>query len=114
MSLYILFWILICPIVGAAIGKERNNTIGGAVLGLVFGPLGWLLVLLDDRRQCCPECQGRIPDGARKCRHCGSALDPLVRIQCPACQEPGKVPVSRLGEEVECPVCQRRFKAAEK
>ncbi len=67
-------WILICPLVGAAIGQRVNNAGMGMVLGLLFGPLGWLLVLIDDKRPQCPECKGRLPDGARRCKHCGAQL----------------------------------------
>ena len=70
-----LLWIFVSPVIGYAIGKTRNCPLVGALLGLLFGPLGWLLAFLNDRREQCPQCRGRVPDGAVRCLHCGSAFE---------------------------------------
>jgi len=96
-------------LVGAVLGHTRNNTTGGALLGMVLGPLGWLITLLIDRRRECPECQGIIPITARKCQHCGSPIPQWVFIKCPACGERGKVSEETAHGEIECPDCKRHF-----
>jgi len=74
MLLFIL-WIIVCPGIGYAIGRTRNCWGMGVVAGLFLGPIGWLLTVLNDCREKCPECQGRVPDGARRCMHCGHRFE---------------------------------------
>jgi len=73
--LLLISWVVVSPIVGAIIGQTRNNRALGAVLGLFLGPLGWLLVLLNDAREKCPECKGHVADGAVRCQHCGATFE---------------------------------------
>ena len=71
----ILFWLIIGPVIGFAIGRARGRPEFGVALGLLVGPIGWLLlVLAPDARRKCPMCLGPVPEAARKCRHCGSDL----------------------------------------
>jgi DNA-directed RNA polymerase subunit RPC12/RpoP len=111
-----LFWVFISPIVGAIIGKSRNNSGMGALLGLLLGPLGWLIVLFDDRREKCPDCQGRVPDGAKKCLHCGSVFEipagyklaeteHLKKISCPRCNKTVAVKLKDAAAGITCPHC---------
>lgn len=47
-------WLLLCAMVGAALGQRIGNPGGGGVLGLLGGPVGWCAVLLlamAERRQ---------------------------------------------------------------
>jgi hypothetical protein len=74
-GLALLFLAIVFGIVGAAIGASRKNAGMGFVLGALLGPIGWIVTLFVDHRAQCPECKGRIPDGARKCLHCGSAIE---------------------------------------
>ena len=63
--------------IGYAIGKAtRRAGPAGLWLGLLLGPLGWLLVLvMADNRRRCPTCKGALPDGTpARCRHCGATL----------------------------------------
>ena len=73
MIFILIFCLLFCGAIGAAIGKTRNNQAVGFFVGLVFGPVGWLLAVFDDKRAKCPECGSRILVGAVRCRHCGVA-----------------------------------------
>ena len=70
----IFFWIIICPLVGGLIGHTHNNASGGILMGLLLGSVGWLIVALLDDREPCPECKGRVPDGAKRCPHCGAVF----------------------------------------
>jgi hypothetical protein len=107
----VLGWIIIMPLIGAAIGQTRKSAGMGAVLGLLFGPLGWILVLVAvDGRPKCPDCKGRLPDNARKCMHCGTTLQQWRLFKCPACGEAGKVSEPYDGAELECPACKRGFR----
>ena len=69
------FWILLCGLVGGLLGKSRGRTAAGALFGAFLGPIGWLItVLLPAEGRKCPECLGVVPDGARRCKHCGAEL----------------------------------------
>jgi len=61
--------------IGGLIGdKFRGQKRVGTLLGF-FGPIGWLLVLLvDDKRQRCPECRSPLIHGARRCAKCGAQI----------------------------------------
>ncbi|MEQ1904623.1 MAG: hypothetical protein ABL888_10585 [Pirellulaceae bacterium] len=81
MEIYIIIWLL-WAVVGAIIGNAKARPAAGAILGLLLGPIGWLLMMVAlDNRPKCPECGGRAVQGARKCIHCGSIL---------ACSKPSK------------------------
>lgn len=67
--------IFIAGAIGALIGSSRARPASGYLLGLLAGPLGWILILLGpDERPKCPQCLGVIPFGAKKCMHCGSDI----------------------------------------
>lgn len=71
------FFFLLYVTVGAILGKVCRNQPGmGALLAILCGPFGWLLIaLITDNRRRCQECHGRIPTKeARRCMHCGSEL----------------------------------------
>jgi hypothetical protein len=61
--------------IGAVIGNVRGRPGDGFGLGLMLGPLGWIITLcLPHAGLKCPECMGVVPAAARRCRHCGSEL----------------------------------------
>jgi uncharacterized membrane protein YeaQ/YmgE (transglycosylase-associated protein family) len=71
----LIVWCLVGGLVGALAGRVRGRVGFGAVLGLLAGPIGWLIVLvMADARARCGECGGVVMAGARKCMHCGSAI----------------------------------------
>jgi hypothetical protein len=64
---------------GVLVAWRRNRWILGPLLGLLLGPLGWLLVLrMAARLRECPACSRPIAIGASTCRHCGADV---VRAQ---------------------------------
>ena len=77
MSLETLFWwCLIGGGVGAIVGKHfRAQPLAGGGLGVIFGPLGWLLIYtIKDVREKCSECLSPVPEGASRCARCGAEL----------------------------------------
>lgn len=71
-----IFWLIIWGFVGGTVGfltgRARGKERHGAAWGLALGPVGWLITLCSsDLRRRCAECSGVIPDGARRCMHCG-------------------------------------------
>jgi predicted RNA-binding Zn-ribbon protein involved in translation (DUF1610 family) len=71
---FFVFWVL-CILVGALIGKSKGRADSGAIWSAVLGPIGWLIVALQqDLSQKCPECGGAVVPGARKCKNCGSVI----------------------------------------
>lgn len=67
--------VLIFALIGRLIGKKRGRGGGGAAMGALLGPVGLVgAAFLPDKRRQCPACKGHVPDGARKCMHCGEDL----------------------------------------
>ncbi len=80
LTVVILLWGVIGLAVGAAIGQRKGRAGAGAVLGLLLGPLGWLVVAVGpDLGPKCRECGGALAQGARKCMHCGSDVPEELR-----------------------------------
>ena len=78
MEIIVGFWI-VCGIVGAIIGSAKNAGPAGFALGLLLGPLGVIAAFILDNRRKCPQCKGRVDDGAQICQHCHSAIVQLGR-----------------------------------
>lgn len=108
----IIIWVIVGGLVGYLCGQSKGRESEGLMLGAVLGPIGWLVMLCaQDKRQRCIECGGVVVVGARKCLHCGSTIERMFQICCPACGEQGQMRESRMSEDVECPVCKRVFAA---
>ncbi len=72
MEKLILAWIIVGILLGAVLGEKKGRAGFGALVGMILGPLGWLIVALGpDRRGTCPKCSKPISDGIMKCPHCG-------------------------------------------
>ncbi len=96
---------LFSALIGSLIGGTKGRSGAGAVLGLLIGPIGWLLVAVGkDRRPKCPECGGVIVPGARRCKNCGASLvaEPTARRAQPHITFRKK---SASAETVACPHC---------
>ena len=61
--------------VGYAIGKPKGRGGEGILLGFLLSFLGWIITAcLSPIGPKCPDCQGAVIVGARKCKNCGSML----------------------------------------
>lgn len=88
MELFIL--LAVTGLVGALIGQVKNRVGLGIFLGLILGPIGWLIIALCENHSLkCPECGGVVVEGARKCKNCGSTLTEAVN-------QPVEVPQNRV------------------
>lgn len=72
---FLIAWV-ICGLVGFLLGKVKGKEGLGFVLGLLLGPIGWIVMLcLGGSPHKCPHCQGNLPSGSvSRCMHCGSTL----------------------------------------
>lgn len=72
----ILIICLIFGLVGFLLGKTKGKEGVGFLLGILLGPIGWIVVLLlGGSRHKCPKCQGSLPsESVTRCMHCGAAL----------------------------------------
>ena len=72
----VLAWLMIGSFLGFLIGRNRGQPIGGALLGALLGPIGWLIALLssDKSRAPCPACKELIKADATVCPFCRSAV----------------------------------------
>lgn len=68
-ALLFALW-LTSGLIGAIVGRQTARQGIGCLLGLILGPIGWILVAMLDTRPC-PMCGKRIKKAARVCPHCG-------------------------------------------
>lgn len=67
---FVILWI-ICAFVGAALGSRKGRGGTGFILGLLFGPIGILIVLvIRGNRRSCSACKELIHKAATRCPHC--------------------------------------------
>ena len=80
----------VSAVIGYLIGNSFGRGGSGLGLGLLLGPLGWLVVLLlKDPRARCPLCQGALPSaGVARCRHCGGDLRPRPVVPVGSARDP--------------------------
>ena len=80
ISFYTIIGIIISAfvgaVIGALIGSTRNQAGNGLILGMLLGPIGWIITLcLPNLCFQCPHCKGSLPDeSVTRCRHCGAEL----------------------------------------
>jgi len=65
---------VICGMLGQAVGAARMAYYTGLFLGLFFGPLGVLVAFAVDKRTQCPNCCSRLGGLARECPYCHTRL----------------------------------------
>lgn len=71
-----LFAWLVCAGVGSIVGgRTVGHPVVGFLISLVFGPVGWVLVLIvaDERRRC-HDCTSYAHARATHCHRCGAQL----------------------------------------
>jgi hypothetical protein len=61
-------------ILGGVIGSAKDSSGPGALLGLIFGPLGLIAAYSLDNRPQCPMCGGRLNGQPQLCMQCRSPL----------------------------------------
>ncbi len=72
---HLLLWFAISSLGGWLLGALKRRPQPGFWLGLLFGPVGWILLLLLPRvRPACPGCGRPLEDEAKSCPHCGRVL----------------------------------------
>ncbi len=75
MPVVLFLWAVVGGLIGAAIGRRKNRAEGGFVLGMLLGPIGWLLVASGPSyAPKCPLCGGDAVEGLPRCKSCGGAL----------------------------------------
>jgi len=68
-------WGAICCGVGAIIVRGKGKQTLRAGLGLLLGPIGWIIIALQSsNKPKCKDCKGEVVPGARKCENYGSSL----------------------------------------
>jgi RNA polymerase subunit RPABC4/transcription elongation factor Spt4 len=65
---------IVCALLGGAVGKPRMAYVTGLLLGLFFGPLGVFVAYAIDKRPQCPHCSTRLNGLARQCPMCHARL----------------------------------------
>jgi hypothetical protein len=65
---------VVCSVLGRAVGAARMAFYTGMLLGLFFGPLGVLVAFAVDKRTQCPNCYSRLGGLARQCPYCQANL----------------------------------------
>lgn len=60
---------------GALVGRFKDRLMAGVVWGVLFGPIGWLIVLLGPAgRTPCPYCGASITLRQARCGACGAKM----------------------------------------
>src|ERR1035438_6839065 len=75
----LIAWVIIGSVVGSLIGICKNRTSEGVWLGMLLGPLGWIIVTVMPKGAAakCPHCHGGGDGTAAVCKHCGRDMKPL-------------------------------------
>ena len=75
--IWAIVFTIVCGVVGALIGRYKNAVARDVALGLLLGPIGWVISLILPARMPQPKCRacGKSVDvGDKHCRHCGASL----------------------------------------
>lgn len=71
----IITWTLIWAIIGYAVGVRKGEQWTGAILAVMFGPIGVLVVaFMRGNRMDCPFCKSTIRKDASICPYCRNGI----------------------------------------
>lgn len=81
MQIYLLGGSGVAALIGLLLGLGKGRGFLGFCLGLLLGPIGWVIVMcLSNVSRKCPHCGGGMPAGNfTRCRHCGQDLPQKMR-----------------------------------
>jgi hypothetical protein len=92
-----IWWLLATGAVGLYIGYLKGMARWGFLLGLLFGPIGWGIIMILPARiarqqpsqpasgPACPRCGKNVRRSDKACAHCGNLLVPIqYRVSGPA------------------------------
>jgi predicted amidophosphoribosyltransferase len=99
----LIAWLALWGGIGYLIGAGKGRGDEGALLGILLGPIGLLIALLQgDKRRRCEFCHGPVPVNATACPRCHVELDGK-RTRCRFCRE------SVALDATICPHCQKEI-----
>ncbi len=108
MEALLIIW-LGCAVLGGIIAHRHQAAGTGAIVGLLFGPLGVIAAFALDGRPKCLGCQLRIDGTPEKCPRCGESLaqkKTVVRFTCQRCSRQVTAHGVASGEDfMTCPYC---------
>jgi DNA-directed RNA polymerase subunit RPC12/RpoP len=120
----LLLYVLIFGLVGGLIGERKGRSGAGFIFGALLGPIGWLIIAVGPdikaeqaalHARKCPACMGSVPDGARKCMHCGEDLAVQLAPAPVPVPKPAKPPTPKEladGSHIPCPHCGQRLRVS--
>ncbi len=72
--MFIFIWVM-CAIIAAGIGSNKGMAGSGFLLGLIFGPIGIIIVLVSSGdKRVCPYCKEMVHKDAVRCPKCQKDL----------------------------------------
>ncbi len=98
----LLYWPLLGALIGVAAAQRRGfSMVGGAIGGMLLGPLAILLFFVSgiasaNERRKCPFCAEWIQSAATVCKHCGRDL-PLSPAPAPSSGSSGGLLLAAIG-----------------
>ena len=75
MSPWVMIWV-ISAILACVIGNRKGNPVAGALVGILFGPLGVIFALIsgNKNRKPCPHCAELVMKKAKICPFCKGTI----------------------------------------
>lgn len=96
-------------LIGYLIGNGKGEGGKGAILSLLLGPIGWLIVAISDGdRKSCPHCKSKISKDATTCPQCHKA----PTADAGPYRSPALADLAPAADVKQCPFCAEDIKAA--